>query len=333
MHNAPREVDIFEYYTEWSEQYARGKGSLGVVIERVRTFLAEWLAESEGEPNWEPEVPNSCFEVGPVESISDDRIGGFDRRHLIWICQRELQRKVAKMGDKDENFPGNAALIILFLLGFPLLRMEWVHDSEVCSKENQEERQETSTASSLNRDNSVDVSVQIWRVWTVLAPQDISLMLRVDYTNRTLSLRLRNDSGITQSRWQDWVDAAMGCLKGIEEKSDSDLGYDQQIVRADLSRPMVELSPLRVNEDGMEPEVEKTTTARMWMGWLPFDVGICKFELDEWFTACNAKPNGALARKEYSTAENEVSRIEELMKRVKREEYAEVEASTQGDED
>ncbi len=226
------------------------------------------------------------------------------------------------MGDKDENFPGNAALIMLFLLGFPLLRIEALHHSEVGSNVNQEERQETSTASYLNRDTSVDVYTEILRVWTVLAPQDISLILQVDFTNRTVSLRLRNDSDITQFRWQDWVDAAMGCLKGIEEKRDGDLGYDRQIVRADLSRPMVELSPLRVNEEGMEPEVEKTGTARMWMGWLPFDSRIFKFELDQWFAACDVHLNRALGEEEWWIAGDEVSRIEELIKRVLLEENA-----------
>ncbi len=252
------------------------------------------------------------------------------KQHVVWVYQRELQRKVAKMGEKDENFPGNAALIMLFLFGFPVLSIEELHDFEVGSKENQEERQETNTASSLNMDNSVDVSVEIWRAWTVLAPQDISLMIRVDFTNRTVSLRLRNDSGITQFRWQDWVDAAMGCLNGIEEMG---FGFGRQILKADLRKPMVELSPLCVNEDGMEPEAEKTSTARMWMGWPPFDLRIFKFELDQWFTACNAKRNGGLERMEGATAEDEVSRFEELMERVILEESAEVEASTQGDED
>ncbi len=299
----------------------------------MRTFLAEWLAESEGEPNWEPEVPKNCFEFGPIQSIYDIPIRRRVEQPLVWVRQRELQNKIAKLGDKDENFSGNAALIMLFLLGFPLLRIEVLHDSEVGSKENQQERLETSTASSLNRDNSVDASVEIWRVWTVLAPQDISLMLRVDFTNRTVSLRLRNDSGIAQFRWQDWVDAAMGCLKGIEENDDGDLGYGRQILKADLRKPMVELSPLRVNKDGMEPEVEKTTVARVWMGWPPFDVRICKFELDQWFTACNVKLNGGLERRERSTAEDEVSRFEEMMIRVISEENTEVETSRQGDKD
>ncbi len=198
LHNALRKVDIFEHSTEWSKKHFPAKGSLGLV-----TFLAEWLAESEGEPNWEPEIPKNCFECGPIESFSDIPITRPVERHLVWVCQRELQRKIAVIGDKDENFPGNVALIMLFLLVFPVLSMEELHDSEVGSKENQEERQETSTASSLTKDNSVDVSVEKWRVWTDLAPQDISLMLRVDYTNLAVSLRLPNDSGTTQFRWQD----------------------------------------------------------------------------------------------------------------------------------
>ncbi len=77
------------------------------------------------------------------------------------------------------------------------------------------------------------------------------------------------------------MDAAIRCMRGIEKKDDGDLGYGRQILKADLHKPMVELSPLCENEDRMEPEVEKTGTARVWMGWPPFDVRICKFELDQ----------------------------------------------------
>ncbi len=44
-------------------------------------------------------------------------------------------------------------------------------------------------------------------------------------------------------------DAAMGCMKGAEERGDGDLGYGRQIVRADLRKPMLELCPLRFAED------------------------------------------------------------------------------------
>ncbi len=237
------------------------------------------------------------------------------------------------MEHKDENIPGSNALIMLFLLGFPFLNMSEVHDGEAGAQENQEQVQEASSRPLSNRHSSLAVSVELWRVWAVPAPQNISLMIRVDFANRTVSLRLRNDSGMAQFLWQDWVDAAMGCMRGIEEKEEDKLGYGRQILKADLRKPMVQLSPLRVNEDGMEPEVEKTTTARVWMGWPPFDVSICKFELDQWFAACNANLTGRLERKERSIAENEASRIKKIIEDVLREENTEAKSSTEGVQD
>ncbi len=82
----------------------------------------------------------------------------------------------------------------------------------------------------------------------------------------------------------------------------------------------------------MELEVEKTTVSRVWMGWPPFDVRICKFELDQWFNACSVKLNWGVERERW-TAEDEIPRFEEMMIRVISEENAEVETSTQGEED
>ncbi len=186
------------------------------------------------------------------------------------------------MGNKDENLAGNAALIFLFLLGFPLLDMEEVQADEPGRQETQEEVQEMNIRSFSNNYQSVDVGGYVYRLWTALAPQDFSLMLRVDLTKRIVSLSLRNDGGNSQFIWQDWVDSAMGYMKGLEETDIGNCGYGRKIVRADLRKPIVEISPLRVNEDGIEPEVQETTTARVWMGWLPFHEGICKFELDQW---------------------------------------------------
>ncbi len=104
-------------------------------------------------------------------------------------------KKVAKIGNKDENFPGNAALIFLFLLGFPLLDMEEVQADEPGMQETQEEIQEMNTRSFSNSYHSVDMGGYVYRLRTALAPQDFSLMLRVDLTKRIVSLSLRNDGG------------------------------------------------------------------------------------------------------------------------------------------
>ncbi len=93
---------------------------------------------------------------------------------------------------------------MLFMLGFPFLCMERLQNTEISVQESR------SLSSSLNRDFSVDFSVQVWRLWTIIAPQDISLMMRVDLNNHTVSLILRNSTSDTNFIWQNWVDAAMG---------------------------------------------------------------------------------------------------------------------------
>ncbi len=67
------------------------------------------------------------------------------------MCQRELQRKVAKTWSKDENLPGNAALVMLFMLGFLYLHMEEVHDPEIDVQETENEVQEELESQSSNK--------------------------------------------------------------------------------------------------------------------------------------------------------------------------------------
>ncbi len=79
---------------------------------------------------------------------------------------------------------------------------------------------------------------------------------------------------------------------------------------------MVELCPLRVNQDGIEPAVDKTNIVRVWTGWLAFDVRVCKFECDQWLAACDVDLNRARERKEHWRAEDELSRVEQVMKQM-----------------
>ncbi len=283
LKNAPHPVNIFDTCAEWTiKQLHRNEdewiGSLGVVMETVRTFLAEWVTASAREMNWEPDVPTVCvkFNTGEIRA---------DHFFLPWTCQRELQKKVAKLSREEENFPGNAALIMLFLLGFPILKMV-KQETVVGAQDSQDSGNDAKGPLPSNTHRTIDLSVEVWRTWTPLAPQYISLVIQLDKRNRTASLRLQNDSGEAQFKWQDWVDAAMGCMKGFEEFSNGKFGYGRKIVRAELGKPMVELCPLLVDKDGIEPVVRRTSTARVWTGWPAFDVRICKFEVDQWFDAC-----------------------------------------------
>ena len=92
LHHVPDRVDIFEYCTEWTKQRNLRKDSLGLVIETVRTFLAEWIARSRGEAVWEPEIPKDCFEFGLGQTrtefeLEEDNTLTLLQRRLIWVCQ------------------------------------------------------------------------------------------------------------------------------------------------------------------------------------------------------------------------------------------------------
>ncbi len=284
LRNAPSPLNIFDYCAKWisERRNVEPKGSLCVLLETVRTFLAEWITASAQEANWEPEIPTTCVEFKTTENEAER-----DAHYLIWMCQRELQRIVAKMPKEEEKFSGNAALIMLFILGFPLLQIDEPQEPEVRGQDGRDNAHEGRVSSPSNTTRTIELSVEVRRAWTPLAPQHISLVIQIDKRNRTASLRLENNSGDTRFIWQKWVDAAMGCMKGFEEGKDGKKGYGRKIVKAELRKPMVELCPLRVIDDGMGTTVETTRTARVWMGWPVFDVRICKFEVDQWVDACN----------------------------------------------
>ena len=100
-------MNIFDYCAELYIERIECKGLLGVVIETVRMFLAEWLVTGERVPVWDPALPMSLFDFGLNEASvlePDDELDiMFLNRQLIFICQRELQRKIARMYSNDEN--------------------------------------------------------------------------------------------------------------------------------------------------------------------------------------------------------------------------------------
>ena len=160
-------VNIFDYCAEWTMERSKRRGLLGVVMETVRTFLAEWIVASGRELVWEPEILTGCSQLslGETTVLFDSSSGQFvmlPERRLTWVYQRELQREVSEMWSEDENLPGNAALIMLFMLGFLCLRMKKIQDGEIGEQGSQDGIVEKSMASSTSRDRSLDLSVQVW---------------------------------------------------------------------------------------------------------------------------------------------------------------------------
>ncbi len=107
-------------------------------------------------------------------------------------------------------------------------------------------------------------------------------MIRLDSATQRISMTLRNDGNGSCFVWHDWVDAAMGSLRGLEYDDDVVLNRKRRIIRADLREPVVEMSPLLEVCDG---NLIRTGTSRIWLGWPAFDIRICKFEMDQLLAA------------------------------------------------
>ena len=71
----------------------------------------------------------------------------------------------------------------------------------------------------------------------------------------------------------------------MEELGQGTMNGGRSMIQADLREPVVRMSPLP-DEDSQELG-ERTGMAHVWTGWQPFDIRICKFEIDQWFTAMN----------------------------------------------
>ncbi len=76
----PRPRCIFDYCAnfalDFGDKVFEGPGSFGVVMETVRTFLAEWLVAGPwDEPDWKPTIPNEYFEFRVSDNVSNERYG------------------------------------------------------------------------------------------------------------------------------------------------------------------------------------------------------------------------------------------------------------------
>ncbi len=77
--NSLHQVNILDYCAKWTSEriaesiiqrkrHTRVKGPAGVVMETVRTFLAEWITSNALDPNWEPEIPTVSVEFNAEET-------------------------------------------------------------------------------------------------------------------------------------------------------------------------------------------------------------------------------------------------------------------------
>ncbi len=114
----------------------------------------------------------------------------------------KTSKKSCRMSRDEANMTGNAALIMVFILGFPILDIGSMGIQDVVAQHRQSEIQVARPASPSNEHRAIDL-IRVWRVWTPLAPQDISLTIRCDIIRGTIFLRLQNNSDDARFMWQD----------------------------------------------------------------------------------------------------------------------------------
>ena len=236
------------------------------------------------EVEWEPTVPLECFDFQiPLNILNGCYTDRRLHERMTWVCQEALQREAVKLSNEDANLPSSSALIMLLLLGFPDLHMDVVDDLEVETHYSNTDVSASNTPSPLSH-RSVNVSKRMWKVTTSLAPQDIWIEIRMEVDMQRCSVGLKRGNEISRFVWQEWLDAAMGFMAGYNDRGGGKLKYERNIRRADLRDGMVTLCPLRTDHD---KGVVETSIVQVWMGWPPFDVHICKFEMEQWLNACD----------------------------------------------
>ena len=300
----PKPHNVFDYCSNIARNASRKwdyPGCAGTIIESVRSFLAEWRTRTAEEIDWEPVVPVECFEFNAPSNFSCKRPNReeydknyyeflehcyFDpelKKRTVWVCQQALQREVTRISKEHQNLPSNKALVMLFYLGFPLLEMSEIEESEVAALNNNAEVCEEIESASQSH-HVVNLSNRVWTVKSELAPQDIWIEIQIDVNTKICKVALKKGSEVSRFVWQDWVEAAMGFMDGYSDRGGSKGGYQRKIIPADLRDPIVELCPLQTDEDN---RVVGANEVRVWMGWPPFDVRICKFEMEQWLKAFN----------------------------------------------
>ena len=231
---------------------------------------------------------------------------------MIWACQQALQKEVSRTWREHPNLPSSHVLIMLFVLGSPGVELEYDRDNQVVLLESDDSLKGQSVEGNSTviskTERTINVSIQTHIVYSTTSPQDISVVIRVDFESRRVTLQLKNGSESSQFIWQDWVDTAMGFMKGLREGK---IKNDRRIMQTDLRGPVMRMSPLP--DEHSRQLGEQTGTAHIWMGWPPFDTRICKFEIDQWLNAYSMKSEDDRNRFIYFKVRKQAERVLETI--------------------
>jgi len=306
------------------EQIRTGYSFSGCVLEMVRTFLADWLhsrIDDANPPEWTPALPLQSIE------FSTCRYQGT----LRWECQCILQETIASMIRTEENMPASQYIIMLFILAFPGIRCSPVPDGMADGVIIEIPSALPQSASTSSIFQSFEVPVELSDVAdrisvdqvsgtefsfsTPFAPQDIKVVVRLigGFDKITIAMRIVGGDGVQKFHWADWIDAAMGFMKGVDDlvSDENRFKVPEHVLnwrkrtpsKVDLSRPL-----LLIPKD--HPKLPKLPgDIRIWTGWAPFDIKLVQFEVNQWLQAAGLlQENFEVSQQEVKDCRGELRR-------------------------
>lgn len=269
----------------------------GCVMEMVRTSLAGWLyspPDGAHPPDWAP--------ILPPESIE---FSAFVYQGLLrWECQCLLEESFATMMEAEENFHASPHLIMLFILAYPGIRCSVVPNDQVADIRLEMVPSQSysfmphSSASSLFQSFQVpvefsdvgdrisvdQVSGNKFSFSRPFAPQHIEVVVELigDIDKYRIFMKLVAADGVREFYWADWIDAAMGFMKEVDD------------IVGDRNRPKVpehvlnwrKRTPSKCDYYRSHPEIPHLPgDIRIWAGWPPYGIKVVQFQMNQWLQA------------------------------------------------
>jgi len=123
-----------------------------------------------------------------------------------------------------------------------------------------------------------------------LAPQYIKVKIEILETEgkdeKNVTISLATGESVTVFNWEDWVNSAMGFMKGMEDAMSNDEIEDGTKRWRKRTPRKVNLSGPIVTVPGPSEELpDLLGDIQVWTGWPFFDIKITQFEMNEWMRA------------------------------------------------
>lgn len=247
----------------------------GCILETVRSFLAQWLVSTSNsgvDVDWSPPLPTTPFVFsgstqlfGCLHRFPSDRYAQFAiSSRVIWECQAALQAAVAR-GEHMDALPQSAALIMLFILGFPAL----------C----------TAAQEPGDHARRLSAGMEPILIEATHGPQDIRVRVDWEVDSRQVLLQLVPGEGVTEFSWDQWKNAALGRFSGqykrVRDALEAGGGDATELVRMSDCRFSKIADPMIHVQVPHETIRHLPHSIWYWTGWPPAHLRLAHFEMNQ----------------------------------------------------